>query len=865
MGKREIIISDFSGGAVQHADLEDLDPNEMAVIKNMRSIRGKLIKTFGLNRAYPDTNQITDAKNITTFVHPKLIGQDYTYIGMKTTSNVLTLRQWETTGVDSWNAVGPSGFTPLNIENLFSTGEYVHQSTWASGHDSINPIVFHDQTLRILPGRIGQVAISLSAEDTDATSQFFTVSGAHYAYSLYPGLTFVLSNSGAGNDGTYRILYCTPDFGTDLAYIYVDQSYKTITGDETGVGDIAVNRVGRGLWIGYIDRDYFDENYSPTSGFYNYGTPLDPPNLDALGIQFWTYEGDNCFAPRDMEVPIETTDSEGSPTDSITIAGAYSTNIYPGSFIEVVGNSTIFGLWEVSSSEAIVDDAGVWKTKIHLTGDLLGNETRGFVRFSSGVTSYAVAGEVKSSSVSDSTSGNILSDFSSILPVWIQIYGEEEAFRMVEATMAQDRQYQNRNVGTRNALKSSDLYSPNALGPIAYYKFSYIYDGDQESMLSKALKVQYFPTSFAGFYFTITEAEHNLRIVATNVYRSASKDGPYAHALHIDFLREDKKFDYAASGCYTMRRKIYIPALDGTAVTANPTVLIKLQTRDMTGWDTFTVTGSSSTGEFNVTVDQLRDYWDCSYKISVDNGADDYEAFTGDGGCYSGYSSLLLPQSLGEESLSGGVIVVDPGLQDATTIALFSTLGSFNNIIANAKRAIHVSRRFGPAVDDGEWLVDKEFYIVRPSNGLYLTDTFNVSGDSGYMFFDTNIPAGRGHPFPGEVSVDINGALAKVIAGRLVQANIVLDPAGVAEEHRDWASFSVPGQFDNNPVSNIMRFPDREGGEMTGVAELFGNAVFMKRQSIRTVNMTGPPPWRVIETAHNIGNIAPYGSVEGPG
>ncbi len=134
------------------------------------------------------------------------------------------------------------------------------------------------------------------------------------------------------------------------------------------------------------------------------------------------------------------------------------------------------------------------------------------------------------------------------------------------------------------------------------------------------------------------------------------------------------------------------------------------------------------------------------------------------------------------------------------------------------------------------------------------------------VFFDTGLTDGAAHPLDGEVSVTINGKFARVISERLWQGNIVMDPGNTAEAHVDWASYSELGQYDVNPVSNVIRLTDREGGEITGIAEIFGMPVILKKQAIIAIdsksNPSTPASWTIGESAHNIGNLAPKGYIE---
>jgi len=111
----------------------------------------------------------------------------------------------------------------------------------------------------------------------------------------------------------------------------------------------------------------------------------------------------------------------------------------------------------------------------------------------------------------------------------------------------------------------------------------------------------------------------------------------------------------------------------------------------------------------------------------------------------------------------------------------------------------------------------------------------------------------------------VNAQYAKKLKGRLFLGNLVLNPEDKQEEHHDWIAYSELHQYDNRPVSNVIALDDREGGEVTGLAVLFGRLVIFKPQAIFIMNVpnpANPESWSVVESKHSIGNIAPEGVVE---
>lgn len=114
-------------------------------------------------------------------------------------------------------------------------------------------------------------------------------------------------------------------------------------------------------------------------------------------------------------------------------------------------------------------------------------------------------------------------------------------------------------------------------------------------------------------------------------------------------------------------------------------------------------------------------------------------------------------------------------------------------------------------------------------------------------------------------SIRTNAQYAKLLKGRMFYANVVLDVGDKDEAQNDWIGYSELDAFDVRPVSNVIPFQDREGGQITGLAELFGRLIIFKPQAIFVLdvsNPSDPTSWTRKESKHNIGNIAPEGVVE---
>jgi len=125
-------------------------------------------------------------------------------------------------------------------------------------------------------------------------------------------------------------------------------------------------------------------------------------------------------------------------------------------------------------------------------------------------------------------------------------------------------------------------------------------------------------------------------------------------------------------------------------------------------------------------------------------------------------------------------------------------------------------------------------------------------------FYDTNLLEGSRHPL-GETNIEVNYKYAAYVGSRLYVGNVMLDPDSEAEEHKDWIMFSESTQPDVIPIVNYIQVKDLQGGEITGLAEMFGDlVVFMERGIYRlSVPSDDPSSWSLVEANENVGCIAP--------
>lgn len=406
-----------------------------------------------------------------------------------------------------------------------------------------------------------------------------------------------------------------------------------------------------------------------------------------------------------------------------------------------------------------------------------------------------------------------------------------------------------------------------------YYKFSYIYDGIEESLLTDAMSVMFTENSFLQLAFTITKASHNKRVTAMKVYRADTHDGPYNDVGSIDFLRSsDTIAEDTNSTAYDGRRAIYIPAATAFNFNASKYYAVALTNDDgITEYILITTPSGGGTGHdtfYSKSIippldnydDKLNNsYWDAEWYIAeddVERGSYGLVTASGSSGAYAGSDVMVMNKNVGEYSYGNGIMWFAPG-SAYEVIAIIAT---------NYQKAV---RYYGDNIGTLEMAFP--WRLLKPADGLFYvaddTDAVNVT------WYDTGFNSEMQHPLQNNSRfieyIKCNGKFAKIINGRLLQFNVVLDPGGKNEYHNDWLMYSELGQYDVTPASNRIAFPDTKGGEGTGLAEVFGNPVILKPQSIFYINSktypADPARWTVIESAHKIGNLAPNGYAEAAG
>ena len=380
-----------------------------------------------------------------------------------------------------------------------------------------------------------------------------------------------------------------------------------------------------------------------------------------------------------------------------------------------------------------------------------------------------------------------------------------------------------------------------------YYKFSYLYDGRQETLLSDAITVVIAGSQYIKFTLNFTTTGHNKRITAIRVYRATALDGNYERIQTVDYIRTENDFKSGVNAVVGSQSatvsRIYIPFYDGETIPSS-TARITID-----GDGPYTVTAGATgtlTGIFTVTADFTADQYDnTSWKLEYDSGGwiTDEEDTSG---AYGGYNFVFTVDETGEGNLDDGILIWD-------------TAGTelYRDIVFNYKKAI---KYLGTNLTNN----DKSWKAVYEATGLWY---YYASGGTTYLvFYDKNFTAGADHPLDREeVSIKTNGEFVHYFNNRTWLVNGISDVGNTNEERPEWIFYSELNQPDVIPAGNA-KFITKGSGKYTGVASLVDYLFLLKESSIVVLatgnNYSDPTLWSERLVTSSIGNIAKYGYIE---
>lgn len=594
--------------------------------------------------------------------------------------------------------------------------------------------------------------------------------GANPDYSEYPA-NFVYEASFGACMGWIELFQALE---TDLEFDLYHKNDKNPIIMENGIVRFLAGAIGvdpltslieaKGLWYGYIDRDYYDELYSPTAGFLAYDkTPLTPIEYPNSAL---TPQTSGVLVSGEKYLIVEM---KGS--DDFSNVGASGAVGYTGEVFEATGTTPT-----------------VW------------------------------------------TDGSPLLLQQQALDLEMAGWGNEE---------------------TR------------------YVRYSYLYDGTQESLLSPAFYTKTL-TAVDKAYFklklydaTLLNVRSSSRITGMNIYSmsgsQASAVATLIRSINFTLKAEDRPlysttgktglYVWVKSGGGTPILNKYIGNADQTAIYRQITALTVLDDGWLLETDAPTTLASASA-------------FDAQYFLSptgtTGSGGAGY-----DSGFYGG-RSVLIDTSVDFRGLNPiGLAVASvktDGEQvfssEAGAVASDNTM----NVLQVARYALEIDAEYVSAGDElvtFRYHLDTQPYVFYTLSGAYylfgILDFINTQGD------DYNLQNVK--------YIKVNPDFAKVMSGRLFTLSSILDPGGEGEERLDALGYSEVEQYDVIPVGNLKKFNDREGGGGTGLEELYGRPVVAFKQgiSIMEVSDVSPANWTISESPHNIGNIAKRGMVSAIG
>ena len=297
---------------------------------------------------------------------------------------------------------------------------------------------------------------------------------------------------------------------------------------------------------------------------------------------------------------------------------------------------------------------------------------------------------------------------------------------------------------------------------VKYYKFSYMYDGIQESLLSDPIVVNFnlADNLFLVLEHTFDRTAQSKRITAMNVYRSDSLAGSYYKIHTIDYLRKSTELLQSADGGYCGTNTVYIPALaDYTFVETDDYQIFlrtgagsfagnEIQVRDDAGFADPVGTGNKI---FHITTDTWasKDLWNVEWYLKKDDAGDSnfVKVFgqTGKNGAYAGENAAILTADTGLHTAAGGIL----------TLVDFKTAKTTEAATAEAGKSTKFTS-VGHALVTGDIVVMSGY----STNTLY-NGTFVVTKDD-----DNNFTV------PAEFGSDEDGDWALIGDVRIIDDNV---------------------------------------------------------------------------------------------
>lgn len=618
-----------------------------------------------------------------------------------------------------------------------------------------------------------------------------------------------------------------------------------------GARGLVVTNEARGIWYGYINRKFFDENYAPTAAFYSYDTEVAKPDIN------WTCEnitdtGISCF------------------TSGVAYYYRFSA-VYDGVQESLLSNEFVMFRPTAANQYPVLQSENLTKTAFNKR--ITAIKIYRSERVNDGYTLlHTIELQRLASDITDNTLGVLLGLSYAYVPILSNYWFDASVTYQLNIKSLDDSTYYKKaivnpstNSGTVGGGTGITGISSGAGGKALF-----------DTVAAHGMTATNYVTIancseavYDGTHYILAVTATSFTIDFAYTVGDAADDGDW-----YECINGEDTFQYNAATCafnawntaWELLNAADTVLAEGTesCYTGNKSAIFNnttLSKGEYSGGLFFlaskfgaTTTAESAGGGYNTKFTSAAHGLTAGQHITL-------FGFTG----ASNYNGTYLIISADTNTFTLYLCAYNAGY-DATGSWATSWEETKRILDDNSEKAIHFSDTLSTGAATASWL------LLKPSTGMYIwyggtTSVFCRF----YDIFKTTI--GTSPPLEGATINEVNGRFAKVIGDRLWQGYIVLDPGGKAESHPEWISYSELNQLDitpnstsSNPGGNILRLRDVEGGVITGIFEVFGNPVFTKEQVIAQINYkrdpSNPNYWEVTRSIHNIGNIAPLGGIE---
>jgi hypothetical protein len=451
-----------------------------------------------------------------------------------------------------------------------------------------------------------------------------------------------------------------------------------------------------------------------------------------------------------------------------------------------------------------------------------------------------------------------------------------------------------------------------------YYKIAQVYDGNQRSMLGSILEADYegdvsdadasnHVYKYGLFTIKIPLVDFNNRITEYEIYRSDKAEGEYSRILNIplaDSIITDKQKKNVVSnstsftGVVKKNNKLYTDLGAGYSDESwNPNSGVTDPFYNSSHWRITDISGDHVYSSFQ---DRTKN-WDYYQKFTIQSDGTIEIEYKEDNFLQGTNSNPTTSATTPTENLFGtSVRIINYVRKQNSLFAPFkwakkgspsvstfckmysgrnliyctSDTGTENSLVGkyikHGNQVRQITANDGKFIQvnedwDGTDNISATFSILKNEADIrYSKITESGIDKIQILFNDMKFSSVGSDPNKDYYSINVNGKYAFLLNGRLFQGNVMLDPSGAKELNPYWVSYSELDQIDVNPVSNILNFLDKEGGDITGLSSLFNRLVVMKNRSLFMVNCPSnvlPENWSISESIHNIGSIADQGYI----